>query len=163
MAKTDAELAHKRFLGFIWLTFVCFFNTAPLFVISILANLDSVCFHICFIYFFFNVMSTFVDQSIRPLLAAMVYLFSVFLCRSVGCVTTSYFWTLQFLPAYHHALVDQGSSHLLFHLSTILLIIFLVYGGFDALSARSGCYCKILQFLDYQSAHHFHAHWCSFQ
>ena len=49
MAKTDAELAHKRLLGFIWLSFVCFFNTAPLFVISVLANLDSVCFYNCFV------------------------------------------------------------------------------------------------------------------
>ncbi|KAF8806572.1 DUF221-domain-containing protein [Phlegmacium glaucopus] len=42
MAKTDAELARKKLLGFIWLSIVCFFNTAPLFVISILANLDSI-------------------------------------------------------------------------------------------------------------------------
>ena len=49
MAKTDTELAHKRLLGFIWLSLVCFFNTAPLFVISVLANLDSVHFYNCFI------------------------------------------------------------------------------------------------------------------
>lgn len=46
MAKTDAELAHKWFLGSVWLVIVCFFNTAPLFVISVLANLDSVCYFI---------------------------------------------------------------------------------------------------------------------
>ena len=45
MDKTDAELAHKRLLGFIWLSLVCFFNTAPLFLISVLANLDSVRFY----------------------------------------------------------------------------------------------------------------------
>ena len=49
MAKTNAELAHKRLLGFIWLSLVCFFNTAPLFLISVLANLDSVRFYIYFI------------------------------------------------------------------------------------------------------------------
>jgi len=42
MNRSDAELAHKRLLGFLWLVTVCFFNTVPLFVISILANLDSV-------------------------------------------------------------------------------------------------------------------------
>ncbi|KAF9047436.1 hypothetical protein BJ165DRAFT_1102024 [Panaeolus papilionaceus] len=39
---TDAELARKRLLGFIWLSFVCFFNTVPLLVISFLANLNQI-------------------------------------------------------------------------------------------------------------------------
>lgn len=43
MNKSDAELAHKRLIGIIWLVTVCFFNTVPLLVISFLANLDSVC------------------------------------------------------------------------------------------------------------------------
>jgi len=42
MNRSDAELAHKRLLGFVWLLVVCFFNTVPLFIISVLANLDSV-------------------------------------------------------------------------------------------------------------------------
>jgi len=42
MNRSDAELAHKRLLGFLWLVTVCFFNTVPLFIISVLANLDSV-------------------------------------------------------------------------------------------------------------------------
>ncbi|KAF8952519.1 late exocytosis, associated with Golgi transport-domain-containing protein [Flammula alnicola] len=42
MNNSDAELARKRMLGFLWLSAVCFFNTVPLFIISILANLDSV-------------------------------------------------------------------------------------------------------------------------
>jgi hypothetical protein len=42
MNKTDSEIARKRMMGFIWLGVVCFFNTIPLFVISILANLSSV-------------------------------------------------------------------------------------------------------------------------
>lgn len=45
MNKSDAELAHKRLIGIIWLVAVCFFNTVPLLVISFLANLDSVCIH----------------------------------------------------------------------------------------------------------------------
>ena len=43
--KSDAELAHKRLMGIIWLVAVCFFNTVPLLIISFLANLDSVCLH----------------------------------------------------------------------------------------------------------------------
>src|SRR5436853_180455 len=42
MNNSDAELARRRLLGFVWLFFVCFFNTVPLFIISVLANLDSV-------------------------------------------------------------------------------------------------------------------------
>jgi len=42
MNESAADLAHKRLLGFIWLFFICFFNTIPLFALSFLANLDSV-------------------------------------------------------------------------------------------------------------------------
>lgn len=42
MNASDAELARKKTLGFVWLCAVCFFNTVPLFVISVLANLNSV-------------------------------------------------------------------------------------------------------------------------
>ncbi|KAF7351143.1 DUF221-domain-containing protein [Mycena sanguinolenta] len=39
MTKSDGEIARKRMMGFVWLAVVCFFNTVPLFAISILANL----------------------------------------------------------------------------------------------------------------------------
>lgn len=38
---TTAEIAGKKTIGWIWLIFVSFLNTAPLFIISILANLAS--------------------------------------------------------------------------------------------------------------------------
>jgi hypothetical protein len=41
MNKTDGQLAHKKTIGFLWLVLVCFVNTVPLFIISVLANLDS--------------------------------------------------------------------------------------------------------------------------
>jgi len=41
MSKSEGELARKRTIGFVWLAFVCFFNTVPLFIISLLANLAS--------------------------------------------------------------------------------------------------------------------------
>lgn len=50
MNKSDAELARKRLVGFWWLVLVCFFNTVPLFIISILSNLDSVCKFIIIIH-----------------------------------------------------------------------------------------------------------------
>lgn len=42
MNKSPAEIRAKRMIGFLWLALVCFFNTVPLFIISILANLNSV-------------------------------------------------------------------------------------------------------------------------
>lgn len=42
MNKSDAELARKRTMGWLWLLVVCFFNTVPLFVISVLANLGAI-------------------------------------------------------------------------------------------------------------------------
>lgn len=41
MNKSEGELARKKTIGFVWLAVVCFFNTVPLFIISILANLES--------------------------------------------------------------------------------------------------------------------------
>ncbi|KAJ7772127.1 hypothetical protein DFH07DRAFT_216960 [Mycena maculata] len=49
MTKSDAEIASKRTMGFIWLAVVCFFNTAPLFIISILANLSSLTAYVPFL------------------------------------------------------------------------------------------------------------------
>ncbi|KAF7964597.1 hypothetical protein HWV62_5091 [Athelia sp. TMB] len=41
MDKTSGELMRKRFIGFIYLSLIAFFNTVPLFIISVLANLSS--------------------------------------------------------------------------------------------------------------------------
>lgn len=40
--QSKAELARKKTVGWAFLWMVCFFNTIPLFIISILANLASV-------------------------------------------------------------------------------------------------------------------------
>ena len=42
MNMTDGERARKSTIGTAILVLVCFFNTVPLFIISILANLSSV-------------------------------------------------------------------------------------------------------------------------
>ena len=42
MNKSDIEIARKKAIGFWFLALVCFFNTVPLFVISVLANLTAV-------------------------------------------------------------------------------------------------------------------------
>ena len=40
--KSPAEVFRNKAIGFLLLFLVCFFNTIPLFVISVLANLSSV-------------------------------------------------------------------------------------------------------------------------
>ncbi|KAL0570955.1 hypothetical protein V5O48_011012 [Marasmius crinis-equi] len=42
MSKSAGELRSKRLIGFVWLVLVCFFNTVPLFIISVLANLGQI-------------------------------------------------------------------------------------------------------------------------
>ncbi|KAL4071291.1 hypothetical protein V8B97DRAFT_2044343 [Scleroderma yunnanense] len=49
MNKSPTEMFQKRILGFFLLVLVCFFNTIPLFVISILANLSSISAYVGFL------------------------------------------------------------------------------------------------------------------
>ncbi|KAF9031214.1 DUF221-domain-containing protein [Hymenopellis radicata] len=49
MNKADGELARKKAMGFLLLAAVCFFNTVPLFIISILANLSTLTAYIGFL------------------------------------------------------------------------------------------------------------------
>ncbi|KAJ8519939.1 hypothetical protein ONZ45_g3182 [Pleurotus djamor] len=49
MNKSDGELARKRFVGFLWLALVCFFNTVPLLIISALANLTALTAYVGFL------------------------------------------------------------------------------------------------------------------
>ena len=42
MNKSDGEIARKKMVGVLWLVVVCFFNTVPLFIISVLANLEGI-------------------------------------------------------------------------------------------------------------------------
>jgi hypothetical protein len=42
MNKSDAALARKKMVGWLWLAVICFLSLIPLFLVSILANLDAV-------------------------------------------------------------------------------------------------------------------------
>ncbi|KAF4620776.1 hypothetical protein D9613_000857 [Agrocybe pediades] len=58
MNNSDGELARKRLLGFAWLFAVCFFNTVPLFIISVLANLDALRAYVGFLQSWFEASQT---------------------------------------------------------------------------------------------------------
>lgn len=49
MDKTDGAIMRKRTIGFFYLALVCFFNTVPLFAVSVLANLASLQLFVPFI------------------------------------------------------------------------------------------------------------------
>lgn len=71
MNQSDAELFRKKMLGFLWLVGVCFFNTVPLFIISVLANLGPVSsFHL---HTSINELKRYcIVEDIRPLPRCMV-------------------------------------------------------------------------------------------
>lgn len=54
MNKSDGEIARKKMLGVLWLVVVCFFNTVPLFIISVLANLEGIRAWVPFLDTWFN-------------------------------------------------------------------------------------------------------------
>jgi hypothetical protein len=107
MNQSDAELFRKKTLGFLWLVGVCFFNTVPLFIISVLANLGPVSsFHLNTM----NVLKLYcIVEVIRPLPRCMVQIFAVFLRFHFWCSATCHFWDLWFLLTHYHALVNEGA------------------------------------------------------
>ncbi|KAH9855932.1 DUF221-domain-containing protein [Lenzites betulinus] len=49
LGSTPAEIRRKQILGWVWLVAVCFFNTVPLLIISLLANLASLTAYVPFL------------------------------------------------------------------------------------------------------------------
>ncbi|EIM85025.1 DUF221-domain-containing protein [Stereum hirsutum FP-91666 SS1] len=47
--KSPSEIVRKQTMGWIWLCLVCFINTVPLFIISLLANLSSLTAYVTFL------------------------------------------------------------------------------------------------------------------
>ncbi len=48
IGRSQGEIRRKQTVGWLWLIAVCAFNTVPLLIISILANLSSVCHGLSF-------------------------------------------------------------------------------------------------------------------
>ncbi|KAF8161319.1 hypothetical protein B0H34DRAFT_840484 [Crassisporium funariophilum] len=101
MDKTDGELAHKRLLGFLWLVGICFFNTAPLLVISVLANLNSVRAYVPFLNDWF-VQSpgsfAFVSGVLPPAVSGLFGFFLPIVMR----------WLTKYMGALTHSKLDRA-------------------------------------------------------
>ncbi|KAJ7099573.1 hypothetical protein B0H15DRAFT_937019 [Mycena belliarum] len=98
MNKSDAELARKRMMGFVWLAAVCFFNTVPLFVISILANLASLTAFVPFLdawsqsdqwHTTFQIVSGVLPPAVSGLFGFFLPLIMRWLSRYMGALTNS--------------------------------------------------------------------------
>ena len=105
MNKSEGELARKKLTGFLFLALVCFFNTVPLFIISVLANLDSVS----------DIVSRstrsdlFSVDYIRDISCRLVEFFSHILCFRFWCSATCGVRSFWFLFAFNHEMVDAGT------------------------------------------------------
>ncbi len=42
MNRSDAAIARRKLVGFLWMAVICFFSLIPVFFVSALANLDAV-------------------------------------------------------------------------------------------------------------------------
>jgi hypothetical protein len=101
MNKTDAAIARKRTLGFTWLVVVCFFNTFPLFVISILANLASLTAYVPFLQSWADESPTtfaIVSGVLPPAVSAIFGFFLPILMR----------WLSQYMGALTHSRLDRA-------------------------------------------------------
>jgi hypothetical protein len=107
MNKSDFELFRKKIIGFAWLAAVCFFNTVPLFIISILANLDTVCFW-SFSLPARQMLIHILASSLCPFPGRLVKSFSTLFRVRLWCVASGGLRHIWFLPSCYHALAHTG-------------------------------------------------------
>ncbi|KAF7321599.1 DUF221-domain-containing protein [Mycena kentingensis (nom. inval.)] len=96
MSKSDAEIASKRMLGFFWIALVCFLNTVPLFVISILANLASLTSFVPFLETWseqssttFNIVSGILPPAVSGIFGFFLPIIMRGLSKYMGALTNS--------------------------------------------------------------------------
>ncbi|KAJ7188676.1 hypothetical protein C8R46DRAFT_27864 [Mycena filopes] len=96
MNKSDGELARKRMMGFIWLAVVCFFNTVPLLIISVLANLASLTVYVPFLQTWadhqkatFDIVSGILPPAVSGIFGFFLPIIMRRLSQYMGALTTS--------------------------------------------------------------------------
>ncbi|KAJ7039027.1 hypothetical protein C8F04DRAFT_1179016 [Mycena alexandri] len=96
MTKSDGELARKRMMGFIWLAVVCFFNTVPLLIISVLANLASLTVYVHFLDVWakkqkasFDIVSGILPPAVSGIFGFFLPIIMRRLSQYMGALTTS--------------------------------------------------------------------------
>ncbi|KAF5348705.1 hypothetical protein D9758_006773 [Tetrapyrgos nigripes] len=100
MSKTPGEIRGKRTIGFLWLILVCFFNTIPLFIISVLANLDSIKTYVPFLESWSNSSPfsfAFISGVLPPTVSGIFGFFLPIIMR----------WLSQFMGSLTHSKLDR--------------------------------------------------------
>lgn len=122
MNKSEGELARKKLTGFLFLALVCFFNTVPLFIISVLANLDSLTAYVPFLEEWSNSSPTsfaFVSGVLPPAVSGLFGFFLPVIMR----------WLTQYMGALTHSRLDRAVVARYFAFLVISqLIIFTLIG-----------------------------------
>ncbi|KAI0079228.1 DUF221-domain-containing protein [Panus rudis PR-1116 ss-1] len=120
--KPKAEINGKKFTGWIFLVIVCFFNTVPLFVISILANLASLTTFVPFLESWSNASPgtfTFISGVLPPAVSALFGFVLPIIMR----------WLSQYQGATTHSRLDRAVIARYFSFLVISqLIIFTLIG-----------------------------------
>ncbi|RDB25480.1 hypothetical protein Hypma_007600 [Hypsizygus marmoreus] len=101
MNKSDGEITRKRMLGFWLLALVCFFNTIPLFIISVLANLESLRVYVGFLDQWANASPksfAFISGVLPPAVSGIFGFFLPIIMR----------WLTQYMGALTHSRLDRA-------------------------------------------------------
>ncbi|KAF9469984.1 hypothetical protein BDZ94DRAFT_1243684 [Collybia nuda] len=101
MNKSDGEITRKKMMGFWWLFVVCFFNTVPLFIISILANLDSLRVYVPFLDKWADASPhtfAFISGVLPPAVSGLFGFFLPIIMR----------WLTQYMGALTHSTLDRA-------------------------------------------------------
>ncbi|KAJ3557457.1 hypothetical protein NM688_g1463 [Phlebia brevispora] len=99
--QSKAEMVRKKAVGWAFLCLVCFFNTVPLFIISILANLASLTSFVPFLQSWSNASPgsfTFISGVLPPAVSALFGFFLPVLMR----------WLSQYQGALTHSRLDRA-------------------------------------------------------
>ncbi|KAI0919073.1 hypothetical protein AcW1_003454 [Taiwanofungus camphoratus] len=122
LSKTKAEIARNQTIGWAFLLLVCFLNTIPLFIISILANLASLTAYVPFLQSWSNASPatfTIISGVLPPAVSALFSYALPIIMR----------WLTKYQGAYTHSRLDRAVTARYFAFLVISqLIIFTLIG-----------------------------------
>ncbi|KXN87495.1 hypothetical protein AN958_08800 [Leucoagaricus sp. SymC.cos] len=146
MNKSDGELARKKMIGFLWLCLVCFINTVPLFIISVLANLDSLRSYVPFLQSWFDANEysfAFVSGVLPPAISGVFSFFLPIIMR----------WLTKYMGALTHSKLDRAViaryfAFLVISQLVIFTLIGVIFNSVEQIIEQIGKRTSISEILD---------------
>ncbi|KZT21456.1 DUF221-domain-containing protein [Neolentinus lepideus HHB14362 ss-1] len=129
ITKSPGEVARLRMIGFLVLAVVCFFNTVPLFAISILANLSSISTYVPFLKAWADNSETsfaIISGVLPPTVSAFFGYFLPVLMR----------WLTRYMGAHTHSRLDRAvvARYFAFLVISQLVVFTLIGVAFKSIS-----------------------------